>query len=480
MISRAAWRRAVAVVAAVVALASSAAACTSPARPKRVPVSSAAPTATTGVASPTDATAFGAKFDWGRFSSYRDYAAGLSGSSTFYELVWCQVEPSQGNRDWSTLDRIVERAASVKVHLMLKIRVGQCWATDGNASHVRGNKNKTESLMPKDLRQYADFVTAVVKRYAPAGVHEYAVENEINSPSFWAGTPADYLTLVKTASAAIRAADPKAVVVDAGLSSTTYGMGIADRLLGEGRVTDAIAAFMTYYVNRIDVRNSIPAVHDESELRAALAGDQARRNLAYLAMDAGLLKTGEVDVRQIHFYETSASIPALFDYLRATTPADIPIEAWEVGSFVRGQSVSEDASNAELVKKVALLLADGATKVLWLPLIPSAGGGGADEPRTGLLDPDGTVRAAGRLYATLSADDRGATAAPVTTAGLTGLSMTKAGHTVAYLWATGPDVAVSTAGGTLQPVVAGGSTSVITAATPVRVELSGDVAKLVR
>jgi hypothetical protein len=463
---------------AVVVALGSAAACTSSSRDKR-PAPSTIPGVTATVSSPDDATALGAKFDWGRFSSFRDYVTGLSGSSTFYELVWCQVEPTQGERDWSTLDRIVERAASVKVQLMVKIRVGQCWATGGDASHVRGNKNKTESLMPQDLQQYADFVTAVVSRYAPAGVHEYAVENEINSEGFWAGTPADYLTLVKTASTAIRAADPQAVVVDAGLSSTTYGVGIADRLLGEGRVGDAISAYMTYYVNRIGVRDSIPAVSTESELRTALEDAQARRNLAYLAMDADLLKTGQIDVRQIHFYETAASVPALFEYLRATTPPDIPVEAWEVGSFVRGQDVGVDPSNVELVKKVSLLLASGATKVLWLPLIPSAAGRNADEPRTGLLDPDGTVRAAGRLYATLAADARGATASPVTTAGVTGVTMTKEGHTVAYLWATGPDVPVSAAGGTLEPVAAGSSTSVLTA-TPARVELSGALAKLVR
>ncbi len=440
------------------------------------------PTLSGGGSAAAGTTALGAKIDWSQSDELRGFATSLAGGSTFYELVWCQMEPTQGQIDWSTLDRIAQQSSQLGIQLMLKIRVGQCdWATGGQAARVRGSKNKTESLMPLDLGQYASFVSAVVSRYAPKGVHEYAVENEINGQGFWAGTPQEYLTLVGVAAKAIRAADPKAVVVDPGISSTAYGVGIAERLLQQGRVADAVAAYNQYYINRVDVRGNINSVSDESGLRAQLGDPQAQRNLDFLAMDAKLLASRVVDVRQIHFYETSASIPALFDYLRATTPVGMPIEAWEVGSFVRGkQDLTDDASTVELAKKVSLLLAGGARKVLWLPLLPSTTGRNPDEPRTGLIDPNGTVREAGRLYAEMAADARGSTWASVAADGLTGVSMTKDGRTVAYLWASGPDVTVSSAGGAITPVVASGSTSVITAAIPVRAVLTGDVQGLVR
>ncbi len=446
------------------------------------PTPSPSPSLTSSGTASAQTTPLAAKFDWGNFDLYRSYAEGLRGGSTFYELVWCQLEPAPGQVDWAPIDRIVKRADEVGVTLMLKIRVGSCWATSGAAQHVRGAKNKTESLMPSDLGTYADFVTRLVQRYAPQGVHEYAVENEINSAGFWGASPQDYLTLVTTASQAIRAADPSAVVVDPGISSTAYGYGMAQRLLQQGQVSDAIAAYNQYYVNRVGVRNNISTVSTRAELQAQLADSKARRNLDYLAMDEQLLRSGEVDVRQIHFYETSASIPALADYLAATTPSGMPIEAWEVGSFVRGKAtVSDSVSTTEMVRKIALLLASGVTKVLWLPLLANeTGTGNADEPRTGLLDSTGAERPAGALYLTMADDARGATWAGVSGNGLAGVTLTKAGHTVGYLWATGPSpVPLPSSAGTATSVVDDTPQTSISS-TPVRADLTNGVEGITR
>ena len=123
----------------------------------------------------------GAKYDWSRFDTVSPYLKNLSGSSTFYELVWCDIEPTEGKQNWKTMDAVARKAQSVGAQLMIKIRVGSCWATtQSDPQHVRGTKNKTESFMPKDMSAYNAFVTSVVKRYAAQGVHTYAVENEIN------------------------------------------------------------------------------------------------------------------------------------------------------------------------------------------------------------------------------------------------------------------------------------------------------------
>ena len=85
--------------------------------------------------------------------------------------------------------------------------------------------------MPQDIAAYQAFVSALVRRYKPYGVTQYAVENEVNAQQYWAGTPRQYDQLVRAAAAAIRRADPGARVADSGISSVAIGFGIVDRLL---------------------------------------------------------------------------------------------------------------------------------------------------------------------------------------------------------------------------------------------------------
>ena len=68
---------------------------------------------------------------------------------------------AEGSPDWSTLDRVAQRTQQVGVTLMLKLRVGRCWATGGgDAQYQRGSKNKTESVMPQDMGAYRAWVAA--------------------------------------------------------------------------------------------------------------------------------------------------------------------------------------------------------------------------------------------------------------------------------------------------------------------------------
>jgi hypothetical protein len=317
---------------------------------------------------------------------------------------------------------------------MLKLRVGRCWATTGEATYERGSKGKTESAMPRDMAAYRAWVRSAVARYSAKGVREYAVENEINSKSFWAGTPEEFRTLAEAAAGEIRAANPDALVVDAGLSSTTYGYGVADSLLRQGREPDAVAAYNRYYERRFGTRgDKIVEVRDRAGLERALSSEQGARNLAYLALMSDLARRKVVDVRQIHFYESHAAVPDLFAYLRSTTPTSVPIEAWEVGRFERDGS-EDGTETAEMVKTVSLVLGEGARAALWLPLAFDPGGRNSDEPRFGLLEPDGTVRPAGALFQGMLAASQGAKAVRVHGAGLTGVGFERAGRTTAYVW----------------------------------------------
>lgn len=378
--------------------------------------------------------ALGAKWDWGRYTEFEPFLKTMSGGRTYYEVTWCDVEESQGARDWSTLDRIADRSQKVGVTMMLKLRVGRCWATGGDAQYERGRK--TESAMPKDMGTYRAWVRDAVLRYSAKGVHEYAIENEINSKSFWAGTPQEFATLAETAAKEIRAADKNALVVDAGLSSTTYGYGLSKWLLEQGREADAITAYNRYYERRFGTRgNKIVEIRDRAGLEQALTSEQGARNLTYLALMNDLARRKVVDVRQIHFYETYSSVPDLFSYLRATTPTSTPIEAWEVGRFARTVDAETAERDDEMLKTMSLVLAEGATVAIWLPLAFDPDGRNSDEPRYGLLEPDGRVREAGRLFQTMLDASRGARVVKVDDAGLTGVAFEKPGSTTAFVWA---------------------------------------------
>lgn len=393
----------------------------------------------TGTASPPTRgmSPLGVHWDPSRAEQFRNYLESIPKTYTYYELVWCKVERTQGGLNWSAVDRAVDFANSLHIETMLKIRVGSCWATEAPASKTRGRANKTESNMPSDMAAYSAFVTAVVERYSQKGVHEYAVENEVNSPSYWGGTTEQFVTLTEAAAAAIRKADSTAKVVDAGMSSTTYGYGIAQRLLDLHQVPAAIAAWNDYYQRREGTRGEqLVRVSTESELRGQLGRDQGQRNLAYLQIAQQLSANGTVDVRQVHFYEVASSIPALMAYLKATTSPKTPVEVWEAGIYHAGggDNVASSEQADEMMRTVGALLGGGAAKVLWLPLAAQADNKHGEEIRGGLLSPDGGPRPASRIMTALVQASTSATVTGSTSNRIEGVGFTRSGQTALLIW----------------------------------------------
>ena len=417
--------------------------CTSP-PPAPTPGPTSAPPAPKPVAG---RTVFGAHWDWNRYQQFEPYLRKLAGSSTYYELSWCDVEKTQGSPDWSALDSIAQRSKDLGIRLDLKIRIGVCWATGGTAKHTRGQANKTESAMPRDLKAYQSFVTSLVKRYKPLGVTRYAVENEVNAQQYWAGTPEQYDTLVRAAAEAVHAADPAAQVVDSGISSVAMGMGIADRLLKAGQADQAVAAYDVYFARRIGTRGKqIPQVNDAAELQTALGHQVNQRNLAYLAVTDKLLADKIVQVRQLHFYEHPDGVVPLLDMLKATTPAGVPISAWEVGRFDKAADAAPEIVADEMPKVTGELAAAGIVDVVWLPLAFNPGNKAGAEVRAGLLEPDGAERPAGVALAGLADAGRGAAASPVAQDGLTGVAFSGNGRTSIVAWSDAAPVPVGLPG----------------------------------
>lgn len=379
----------------------------------------------------------GAHWDPSRTELFEAYLSTVPSTYTYYELTWCKVAKSPDAVNWAPVDKAVDFGNRMRIETMLKIRVGSCWATEKDAEIVRGGANKTESNMPKDLSAYTAFVTAVVQRYGPRGVREFAIENEVNSPSYWGGTPAEFATLATAAAAAIRAADPAAKVVDPGLSSTSYGYGIAQALLDSGSPQPAVDAWNTYYERRSGTRGSqLVQVTGVDELRGQLESDQGRRNLTYLSLVADLARRGVVDVRQIHFYEAPQAIPSLMRFLQQSTPGTIPIEAWEAGLFKEGggDQVESPEQAADMVQSIIGLLAGGAGKVIWLPLAGQEDNRRGEEVRGGLLSPTGEVRRMGRIMTSLVAASTGAEVRQLRTATPSGAGFVRGDESTLVVW----------------------------------------------
>jgi hypothetical protein len=383
-------------------------------------------------AGPVGPAALGVKWDWDRVAAYDSFLKGFGGGDTFYELVWCDVETAPDQRDWSRIDQVVNGAAQVGFEMNLKIRIGSCWATDSRLG-ARGGKNKTASLMPKDMATYEDFVRAVVARYAPRGVHRYAVENEVNGNGFWQSTPADYEQVVRAASTAIRATDPKAIVLDGGISATAYGAGVARWLLDQGKTAEAIAAWSAFYERRFDVRGAqLPRVKDAAGLRAALQSDQPARNLAFLEATFRLAANGVLDAYQLHFYEPWGNVPLLLGYLHTRLPANLPVESWETGIF--WPSGDEQAVPGETLKLTSLLLAGGVRRIIWLPAAHDPNGRRDAEYRFGLFDPDGSPRAGAVLFRDLAQAAAGSVVQGLPGDAVRGVALSRDATTVMAVW----------------------------------------------
>jgi hypothetical protein len=418
----------------------------------------------------------GVKYARVAFDRYQPYLDELGGGSgTFYEAVWCDVEPTEGTRDWSELDAVASQVEAVGQELMIKIRVGSCWNTGGQVGEARGTKGKTASITPTDMAKYDDFVRELVGRYGARGVTEWAIENEVNNTAQWAGTPEEYAALVTHAAGVIRAAQPDAVILDSGLSSPTMGTGIVLDLLRQGKKDEALAAYQRYYARRHTSRTrDYPALTTVAELEQLAATDKWRYNDAMIEATFGLAKDRVIDRLQMHFYERWDAAPLLVELLRSRIPADMPIEAWEVGLFDVDETKSEAVLSEEVTKTVSQLLAYGVARVLWLPLAADPNGTGGEEKRFGLLEPDGTPRLVADAFRQLVRISSGATLQPLDAQGLLGLVARQGDKATVVAWATDGPVAADWADGAVSAL--GATTTTATGATgigtsPVMIEV---------
>jgi len=137
---------------------------------------------------------------------------------TFY---WSDIEPLGGTWQFGVYDGLVKRAASGQIPL-LGILAYAMKRVASAAADIQGDPWAISYCPPDQVEDFATFAGTLAARY-PAVLY-WEIWNEPNTTYFWRPSPdpARYVELLKRSYAAIKAVNPKAVVVLGGLSP---GMG---------------------------------------------------------------------------------------------------------------------------------------------------------------------------------------------------------------------------------------------------------------
>ena len=142
-------------------------------------------------------------------------------------FYWRDMQPVEGPIDFTETDRLVGEAARAGLRVFPTVVRAPVWAAGGD---------DREGAVPVDPSTYAAFFAEVVKRYgrggtfwASAGVPvrpivSWQVWNEPDIGRYWQGDPwpETYVKLLRAARPAIKAVDPRAQVVAAGLTNRSW------------------------------------------------------------------------------------------------------------------------------------------------------------------------------------------------------------------------------------------------------------------
>jgi hypothetical protein len=137
-------------------------------------------------------------------------------------FTWSSIETAPGIYDFSATDEQITTAAARGIRVLPVLDGSPAWVGSDGARPPR---------TPAALALWRRFVSVVVRRYGSTGtfwagrssrvpVLSWQIWNEPNFPVFWEPRPepAPYARLLHVAAGAIRAGDPKARVVVAGLA----------------------------------------------------------------------------------------------------------------------------------------------------------------------------------------------------------------------------------------------------------------------
>jgi hypothetical protein len=168
-------------------------------------------------------------------------------------LVWGNVQPTPNSYDWSEYDALVGNAARNGIRVLATVFSSPGWAEPNP---------ETPPLDGGSLNAFLLFLGTAVQRYGTHGqfwkdhpdlpelpITDWQLWNEANSPLFWKPAPSvgDYLRLLHGFHDIVKAADPSARILLAGLFPTPRDGILSERFLtglyrrGAAKFFDAVA-----------------------------------------------------------------------------------------------------------------------------------------------------------------------------------------------------------------------------------------------
>ncbi|NOZ70430.1 MAG: cellulase family glycosylhydrolase [Chloroflexi bacterium] len=132
-------------------------------------------------------------------------------------FAWQDIEGAgRGEYDWTRTDRIVDQVQAAGLKLLVRVS-----STDEHDSWM--------GAPPENADLFAEFVGTMAQRYR-GRIQAYQIWNEPNLAREWGDKPPDpagYVQLLGKAYRAIKAQDPNAIVITAGMAPTTADIDIA-------------------------------------------------------------------------------------------------------------------------------------------------------------------------------------------------------------------------------------------------------------
>ncbi|MCP2519360.1 hypothetical protein NLC26_01555 [Candidatus Aminicenantes bacterium AC-708-M15] len=316
-----------------------------------------------------------------------DYIEELNAKTTFYTIMWGDVEPAQNKWRWESVDRALANAEACGLQLYIKLCTGYLpWATK---SPIKKLKGQNPSCPPRNMEDYYDFVYTTVK-YLKGKVWYFAIENEVNLAGAWQGTVKEYKELLKTAYKAVHDANPEAKVLDSGMSSLSYGPVIAREKYEKGKVHEAIDFYNHYFSHRGYSREDPSGVFvkNENELVQIIYNENNIRNYEYIKEN---LKFPFYDIYQLHFYEEWDLLPELLKWIKSKMQSNgylKPIQAWEIGYAWTRNNYDIIDHALDTVKVIATAFGEGVEQIIYLPLLSLRAYFGYPEVWRGLYTPN--------------------------------------------------------------------------------------------
>lgn len=183
-----------------------------------------------------------------------DYAAKLGCSKGYLDICWPRIQPEKGEFDFSYYDPVMEAATAADLELIGMVSSRRNTFPDG---HWIWDNHR--GMLP-DRDNWSGFLKEVVKRYRDT-IRYWEVWSEPNclacNPMCYYD-PEVYLEVLKTASAAIREADPSAKILLGGIWLNQVTRKYLDKLLGELGGADYFDIFSWHFFLMTPFNNCKP------------------------------------------------------------------------------------------------------------------------------------------------------------------------------------------------------------------------------